>query len=84
MDQATDIRQSALALLGDLAKVSNIAAVKEAASVANNACWAIGELAVQVSVCRGTNFLVEQNSLHIFSTVFNLAKLFVKKLLQWF
>ncbi|KAJ8490368.1 hypothetical protein OPV22_012089 [Ensete ventricosum] len=67
MDQATDIRQSALALLGDLAKVCpgqlhphlsdflrvaaeqlNIAAVKEAASVANNACWAIGELAVQV------------------------------------
>ncbi|URD95428.1 hypothetical protein MUK42_30808 [Musa troglodytarum] len=67
MDQATDIRQSALALLGDLAKVCpvhlhpripdflrvaaeqlNIAAVKEAVSVANNACWAIGELAVQV------------------------------------
>uniref|UniRef100_A0A804IQ75 Importin N-terminal domain-containing protein n=1 Tax=Musa acuminata subsp. malaccensis TaxID=214687 RepID=A0A804IQ75_MUSAM len=67
MDQATDIRQSALALLGDLAKVCpvhlhpripdflrvaaeqlNITAVKEAVSVANNACWAIGELAVQV------------------------------------
>ncbi|XP_074589452.1 transportin-1-like [Curcuma longa] len=67
MDQAADIRQSALALLGDLAKVCpthlyprladflrvaaeqlNIAAVKEAVSVANNACWAIGELAVQV------------------------------------
>ncbi|WOL18764.1 transportin-1 [Canna indica] len=67
MDQATDIRQSALALLGDLAKVCpvhlhprvpdflrvaaeqlNTAAVKEAVSVANNACWAIGELAVQV------------------------------------
>ncbi|KAG6528448.1 hypothetical protein ZIOFF_010623 [Zingiber officinale] len=67
MDQAADIRQSALALLGDLAKVCpthlyprladflrvaaeqlNIAAIKEAVSVANNACWAIGELAVQV------------------------------------
>ncbi|XP_042471730.1 transportin-1-like [Zingiber officinale] len=66
-DQAADIRQSALALLGDLARVCpkhlypritdflrvaaeqlSITAVKEAVSVANNACWAIGELAVQV------------------------------------
>ncbi|XP_073105392.1 transportin-1 isoform X1 [Elaeis guineensis] len=67
MDEAADIRQSALALLGDLARVCpvhlhprlqeflNVAAkqlhasaVKEAVSVANNACWAIGELAVKV------------------------------------
>ncbi|XP_065006014.1 transportin-1 isoform X2 [Musa acuminata AAA Group] len=76
MDQATDIRQSALALLGDLAKVCpvhlhpripdflrvaaeqlNITAVKEAVSVANNACWAIGELAVQ-----GLNKSLRENS----------------------
>ncbi|CAL9040249.1 transportin-1-like isoform X2 [Musa acuminata AAA Group] len=67
MDQIADIRQSAFALLGDLARVCpahlhprladflsvaaeqlSAAAVKEAVSVANNACWAIGELAVQV------------------------------------
>ncbi|WOL11529.1 transportin-1 [Canna indica] len=67
MDQAADIRQSAFALLGDLARVCpahlhprladflrvaaeqlSTVAIKEAASVANNACWAIGELAVQV------------------------------------
>ncbi|KAJ6821666.1 putative transportin-1 [Iris pallida] len=67
MDDSADIRQSALALLGDLARVCpvhlhsrlseflNVAAkqlnpsqCKEAASVANNACWAIGELAVKV------------------------------------
>ncbi|KAK8958597.1 Transportin-1 [Platanthera guangdongensis] len=67
MDDATDIRQSALALVGDLARVCpihlharlldflNIATeqlsvirVKEAVSVANNACWALGELAVKV------------------------------------
>ncbi|OAY80367.1 Transportin-1, partial [Ananas comosus] len=46
MDDAADIRQSALALLGDLAK--SPAGVKEAVSVANNACWAIGELAIKV------------------------------------
>ncbi|THU71261.1 hypothetical protein C4D60_Mb08t33690 [Musa balbisiana] len=68
MDQIADIRQSAFALLGDLARVCpahlhprladflsvaaeqlNAAAVKEAVSVANNACWAIGELAVQLA-----------------------------------
>lgn len=68
LDESTDIRQSALALLGDLARVCpvhlhprvleflNVAAkqlnasqIKEAVSVANNACWAIGELAVKVN-----------------------------------
>ncbi|KAF5186502.1 Transportin-1 [Thalictrum thalictroides] len=67
MDDACDIRQSALALLGDLARVCpahlrprlseflnaatkqlNTPEVKETVSVANNACWAIGELAVKV------------------------------------
>lgn len=67
MDDANDIRQSALALLGDLARVCpvhlharlldflniateqlNVIQVKEAVSVANNACWALGELAVKV------------------------------------
>lgn len=67
MDDSADIRQSALALLGDLARVCpvhlhprlpeflSIAAkqlenpeLKETVSVANNACWAIGELAVKV------------------------------------
>lgn len=66
-DEAADVRQSALALLGDLAKVCtvhlqphlldflNLAAkqlqaveVKENVSVANNACWAIGEIAVKI------------------------------------
>eukprot|EP00252_Welwitschia_mirabilis_P011248 TRINITY_DN2531_c0_g1_i2.p1 TRINITY_DN2531_c0_g1~~TRINITY_DN2531_c0_g1_i2.p1 ORF type:complete len:886 (-),score=195.35 TRINITY_DN2531_c0_g1_i2:941-3598(-) len=66
-DEAADVRQSALALLGDLAKVCavhlqphlheflNIATkqlqpreVKENVSVANNACWAIGEIAVKI------------------------------------
>ncbi|OVA15947.1 Importin-beta [Macleaya cordata] len=66
-DDALDVRQSALALLGDLARVCpahlhpslseflNVAAkqlntpeLKETVSVANNACWAIGELAVKV------------------------------------
>jgi hypothetical protein len=65
-DEAPDIRQSALALLGDLAKACavhlqprladflNLAAkqlgheAKENVSVANNACWAIGEVAVKV------------------------------------
>nr|XP_034927510.1 transportin-1-like isoform X1 [Populus alba] len=67
MDDASDVRQSAFALLGDLARVCavhlrprlteflDIAAkqlytpkLKESISVANNACWAIGELAVKV------------------------------------
>ncbi|MQL89605.1 hypothetical protein Taro_022175 [Colocasia esculenta] len=67
VDDATDIRQSAHALLGDLARVCpvhlhprlseflNVAAkqlnayeLKDTVSVANNACWAIGELAVKV------------------------------------
>lgn len=67
MDDAADIRQSAFALLGDLARVCpihlhprlseflDIAAkqlstpkLKENVSVANNACWAIGELAIKV------------------------------------
>ncbi|KAJ9186404.1 hypothetical protein P3X46_001980 [Hevea brasiliensis] len=67
VDDAPDVRQSALALLGDLARVCpvclhpslsnflNIAAkqlgtpeLKESISVANNACWAIGELAIKV------------------------------------
>ncbi|KAH9321782.1 hypothetical protein KI387_016421, partial [Taxus chinensis] len=66
-DEAADVRQSALALLGDLAKVCAVhlqpnlpdflssaakqlqpAEVKENVSVANNACWAIGEIAVKV------------------------------------
>ncbi|KAH8942177.1 hypothetical protein BDL97_14G084900 [Sphagnum fallax] len=65
-DEAPDVRQSALALLGDLAKdcavhlqprladFLNLAAkqlgheAKENVSVANNACWAIGEVAVKV------------------------------------
>ncbi|KAI3914033.1 hypothetical protein MKW98_010845 [Papaver atlanticum] len=66
-DDTLDIRQSALALLGDLARVCpvhlhprlseflNIAAqqlsnpaLQETVAVANNACWAIGELAVKV------------------------------------
>ncbi|CAK9221083.1 unnamed protein product [Sphagnum troendelagicum] len=66
-DEAPDVRQSALALLGDLAKACavhlqprladflNLAAkqlqgheAKENVSVANNACWAIGEVAVKV------------------------------------
>ncbi|CAL0320622.1 unnamed protein product [Lupinus luteus] len=67
VDKAPDVRQSAFALLGDLARVCpihlhprlsefleaaakqlEISKVKEAISVANNACWAIGELAVKV------------------------------------
>ncbi|KAK1299596.1 Transportin-1 [Acorus calamus] len=67
MDEAADVRQSALALLGDLARVCpvhlhprlsdfltvaakqlNTPELKESVSVANNACWAIGELAVKV------------------------------------
>ncbi|KAI3924508.1 hypothetical protein MKW92_044556 [Papaver armeniacum] len=66
-DGSLDVRQSALALLGDLARVCpthlhpslseflTVAAkqlstpeLKETVSVANNACWAIGELAVKV------------------------------------
>lgn len=66
-DDAYDVRQSAFALLGDLAKVCpvhlhprlsefldiaakqlNAPELKETVSVANNACWAIGELAVKV------------------------------------
>ncbi|XP_022985794.1 transportin-1-like [Cucurbita maxima] len=67
MDEASDVRQSAFALLGDLGRVCHVhlqprlsefltAAVKQLdtpklrdiVSVANNACWAIGELAVKV------------------------------------
>ncbi|KAL6963674.1 hypothetical protein U1Q18_034680 [Sarracenia purpurea var. burkii] len=67
MDDAPDVRQSAFALLGDLARVCpihlhprlsefldvaskqlNTPKLKETISVANNACWAIGELAVKV------------------------------------
>lgn len=67
MDDAHDVRQSAFALLGDLARVCPIhlhpclsqflevaakqldtSKLKETISVANNACWAIGELAVKV------------------------------------
>lgn len=66
MDDASDVRQSAFALLGDLARVCpvhlqarlsdfldiaakqlNTPKLKETVSVANNACWAIGELAVK-------------------------------------
>ncbi|KAJ7545352.1 hypothetical protein O6H91_09G116500 [Diphasiastrum complanatum] len=65
-DEAPDVRQSALALLGDLAKACafhleprladflSLAAkqlgseVKDNVSVANNACWAIGEIAVKI------------------------------------
>ncbi|XP_018440557.1 transportin-1 isoform X1 [Raphanus sativus] len=67
MDEASDVRQSAFALMGDLARVfpaylqprmvefleiasqqlsANL--IRENLSVANNACWAIGELAVKV------------------------------------
>ncbi|KAL6211175.1 hypothetical protein ACLB2K_016402 [Fragaria x ananassa] len=67
MDDASDVRQSGFALLGDLARVCpihlrprlpefldaaakqlNTPKLKETISVANNACWAIGELAVKV------------------------------------
>ncbi|KAL6556349.1 Transportin-1 [Orobanche gracilis] len=67
MDDAFDVRQSAFALLGDLARVCPVhlharllefleaAAkqlstpnLKETVSIANNACWAIGELAIKV------------------------------------
>ncbi|XAR59860.1 hypothetical protein NMG60_11015852 [Bertholletia excelsa] len=67
MDDAPDVRQSAFALLGDLARACplhlkpqlpefldvaskqlNTPKLKETISVANNACWAIGELAVKV------------------------------------
>ncbi|KAI9127995.1 hypothetical protein K1719_000988 [Acacia pycnantha] len=67
VDDAPNIRQSAFALLGDLARVCSVylrphlsqfieaatkqletSKIKEAISVANNACWAIGELAVKV------------------------------------
>lgn len=67
MDDATDVRQSAFALLGDLARVCaihlhprlsefldiatrqlNMSTLKDVVSVANNACWAIGELAIKV------------------------------------
>lgn len=65
-DEAPDVRQSALALLGDLAKACAVhlqprladfltlaakqlsSEVKGNVSVANNACWAIGEVAVKV------------------------------------
>ncbi|PWA81477.1 transportin 1 [Artemisia annua] len=68
MDDGADIRQSAFALLGDLARVCpihlrprlpefldvaakqlNTPKLKETISVANNACWAIGELAIKVN-----------------------------------
>ncbi|KAK6915084.1 Importin-beta, N-terminal domain [Dillenia turbinata] len=67
LDDAPDIRQSAFALLGDLARVCPVhlhprlsefldaaakqlstSRLKETVSVANNACWAIGELAIKV------------------------------------
>ncbi|XP_047310116.1 transportin-1-like [Impatiens glandulifera] len=67
MDDASDVRQSAFALVGDLARVCSIhlrprlaefldvaakqlsvSKLKETISLANNACWAIGELAVKV------------------------------------
>ncbi|EPS73595.1 hypothetical protein M569_01158, partial [Genlisea aurea] len=67
LDDAFDVRQSAFALLGDLAKVCpvhlyprlpdflevaakqlNAPKLNETMSVANNACWAIGELAIKV------------------------------------
>ncbi|KAK2974298.1 hypothetical protein RJ640_026859, partial [Escallonia rubra] len=68
MNDAPDVRQSAFALLGDLARVCpihlhprllefldvsakqlNTPKLKETVSVANNACWAIGELAIKVN-----------------------------------
>ncbi|CDY26790.1 BnaC09g09170D [Brassica napus] len=48
MDEAPDVRQSAFALMGDLARSTNL--IGENLSVANNACWAIGELAVKCLV----------------------------------
>lgn len=67
VDEASDVRQSAFALLGDLARVCpvhlrprlgefldvatkqlNTPTLRETVSVANNACWAIGELAIKV------------------------------------
>ncbi|GAB2261870.1 hypothetical protein Droror1_Dr00002867 [Drosera rotundifolia] len=67
VDVVADVRQSAFALLGDLARVCpthlsqrlpefldaaakqlDTSKVKEHISVANNACWAIGELAIKV------------------------------------
>ncbi|CAH9125944.1 unnamed protein product [Cuscuta epithymum] len=67
LDDVSDIRQSAFALLGDLARVCPVhlrkhlseflgaamkqleaAKLNETVSVANNACWAIGEIAIKV------------------------------------
>ncbi|XP_022970935.1 transportin-1-like [Cucurbita maxima] len=67
LDEASDVRQSAFALLGDLGRVCHVhllprlsefltaaakqldtPKLKEIVSVANNACWAIGELAIKV------------------------------------
>ncbi|KAB2094927.1 hypothetical protein ES319_A01G000700v1 [Gossypium barbadense] len=67
MDDDTDVRQSAFALVGDLAKVCPVhlrprlsefldvatnqlttPKLNETIAVANNACWAIGELAIKV------------------------------------
>ncbi|KGN61740.2 hypothetical protein Csa_006596 [Cucumis sativus] len=45
MDEALDVRQSAFALLGDLGR--DAPKLKEIVYVANNFCWAIGELAVK-------------------------------------
>ncbi|KAF6135689.1 hypothetical protein GIB67_028260 [Kingdonia uniflora] len=78
-DDSCDVRQSAFALLGDLAKVCpihlhsrlsdflNVATkqlnnpeLAETVSVANNACWAIGELAVKVYSQRENNARIFQ------------------------
>nr|AAC64225.1 putative transportin [Arabidopsis thaliana] len=55
IDEAADVRQSAFALMGDLARSANLN--RENLSVANNACWAIGELAV-----KGVNKALVENS----------------------
>ncbi|KAG5128638.1 hypothetical protein JHK82_029473 [Glycine max] len=86
VDDAPDVRQSAFALLGDLARVCSvhldsrlsefleaaakqleISKVKEAISVANNACWAIGELAVKTLLywVFGWYDVVDNHALHL-------------------
>ncbi|GJT49496.1 transportin-1 isoform X1 [Tanacetum coccineum] len=54
MDDSADICQSAFSLLGDLAR--------ETISVANNACWAIGELAIKVNQAISRLVLILQHA----------------------
>ncbi|GJU97189.1 transportin-1 isoform X1 [Tanacetum coccineum] len=54
MDDSADICQSVFSLLGDLAR--------ETISVANNACWAIGELAIKVNQAISRLVLILQHA----------------------